>query len=69
MCSGRTRSNGLKLERRNFCAEELLCGKSDGALEQVVESPMEIFKTWLDAYLCSLLQGACSSRGLDSMGS
>jgi len=42
-----------------YHAEELLYGKGDGALEQVaredVESPsMEIFKTHLDAYLCSL---------------
>ena len=28
----------------------------------VVESPLEIFKTQLDAYLCNLLQGTCFSK-------
>ena len=32
---------------------------------EVVKSPsVEIFKTWLDAYLCNLLWGTCFSRGV-----
>ena len=35
---------------------------------EVVDSPsLKIFKTCLDAYLCSLLWGACCAGGLDSM--
>ena len=32
---------------------------------EVVKSPsVEIFKTWLDAYLCNLLWGTCFRRGV-----
>jgi len=35
---------------------------------EVVESPsMEIFKTYLDVYLCDLLWGAALEGGLDLM--
>ena len=35
---------------------------------EVVDSPsLEIFKTHLETYLCSLLLGACCAGGLDSM--
>jgi len=33
--------------------------------EVVASPPLEILKTCLDAYLCSLLQGACFAEGLD----
>lgn len=36
-------------------------------LREVAESPVEIFKTCLDAYLCDLLWVTCFSRGLDFM--
>jgi len=31
---------------------------------EVVESPLEIFKTILDTFICNLLQGTCFSRGV-----
>jgi len=49
--------------------EELLYCAGDRALNrlprEVVESPLEIFKTRLDTSLRSLPQGVCCSRGLD----
>jgi len=32
---------------------------------EVEESPLEIFKTHLDAFLCDLLQGTCFNRDSD----
>ena len=59
----RTRKNGLKLERRKFCTNMWKNFFMVRVMEhwnrlprEVVESPsLEIFKTHLDAYLCSLL--------------
>ena len=63
VCSGRTRSNHLKLEHRkvgtnmwkNFFTIRVMVNWK--RLPKVVmESPsMEIFKTCLDTYLCDLL--------------
>jgi len=80
VCSNRTRSNGLKLQHRKFCTnvqiffmvrvtEHWSClAQPLWALNSlpkgVVESPMEIFKTHLDAYLCNLLGDSCFSRGV-----
>ena len=67
--------NGLKCEQRkshintgkNFFTIRLM--EHWNRLHRgVVESlSVELFKTCLDAYLCYLLQGTCSRRGLDSM--
>ena len=62
-CSNRTRSNDLKLEHRQFRTNVSKNFFTVRVTEhwkrlprEVVESPsMEIFKTHLDAYLCSLL--------------
>ena len=62
-CSNRTRSNGLKFERRKF---HINMWKNFFTIREtehwnrlpreVVESPStEILKTHLDAYLCDLL--------------
>ena len=72
MCSSRTRSNSLKLEHRKVCKNmrknffRVRFTEHWSSLpREIVESPsMEIFKTYLDAYLCDLLQGTCFSRGL-----
>ena len=32
---------------------------------EVMESPLEISKTCLDAFLCNLLQGSALAKGLD----
>jgi len=55
-------------------AKELLHSERDGALQQAAQggcgvSCLEIFKTCLDTYLGSLLQGACFAEGLDLMTS
>jgi len=58
----RTRSNGLKLERRKFCTNMQKNFLTVRVTEhwnrlprEVVESPVEMFKTHLDSYLCDLL--------------
>ena len=61
--SSRTKSNGLKLERKMFHTNMYmnffmvrLMGHWNRLFREVVESPpLEIFRTHLDAYLCDLL--------------
>ena len=62
--------NGHKLKHRNFCTNvrknffTLRVMEHGNRLpREVVDSPLEIFKTCMDAYRCSLLQGACFGRG------
>ena len=63
VCSDRTRSNGLKLVNRRFCTNmqknffTLRVTEHCNRLprEAVNSLPMEIFKSYLDAYLCNLL--------------
>ena len=71
----RASGNGHKLEhwkfctnmRRNFFTVRVMEHWNRLSREVVHSASLEIFKTHLDAYLCSLLQGACFGRGLDSM--
>jgi len=57
--SGRTRSNGLKRERRKChtnMQKNFFAVRVTGLPREVVESPsMEIFKSHLDVCLCDLL--------------
>jgi len=62
VCSARTRSSGLKLEHRKFHTimwKNFLMAREmehwNGLPREMVESPMEIFKTCLNAHLCNLL--------------
>lgn len=63
VCSYRTRSNDLKLERRKFCTNiwknfftVRVTEHRNRLPREVVDSPsLEIFRTCLDAYLCDLL--------------
>lgn len=59
VCSGRTRSNGLKCERRKFhtnVQNNFFSVKVTGLPGEVVESPsVQVFKTCLDVYPCGLL--------------
>ena len=62
VCSDRTRSNGLKLEQRKFHANKRKNFFTVRVMEhwnrlprEVVESPVEILKTYLDTDLCNLL--------------
>ena len=63
VCSNTTKSNGLKLEQRKFCTNTWKKFFTVRVTEywnrlprEVVDSPsLEIFKTCLDAYLCSLM--------------
>jgi len=68
---GRTRSSALKPERRKFCSNMwesfTVTEYWSRLLGEVVESPMEVFNTWLGTYLCDLLQAPASAAGLDSM--
>ena len=63
VCSDRIRSNGLKLEHRKFRTNMqknffmvMVTEHRKRLPSEVVEYPStEIFKTYLDAYLCNLL--------------
>ena len=62
VCSDRTMSNGLKLVHRKFCTNMWKSFFTVRVTEHwnrlprgVMDSPMEIFKTCLDTYLCDLL--------------
>ena len=60
-CSDRTRSNGQKFVHKKFCTNMwknffmVKVMKQWNRLPRVAESPLEIFKTHLDIYLCDLL--------------
>jgi len=62
VCSDRTRSNGLKFEHRKFYIDMWrnfmvrMTEHWNRLPREVMESPtIEIFKTYLDSYLCNLL--------------
>jgi len=62
VCSCKTRSNGLKLEHRKFCTNMQknffmvrVAEHWNRLTREVVKSPMETFKTRLDANLSDLL--------------
>jgi len=65
------RISGLNFEHRKFCSAmwknffKIRVMEHQNRLpKEVVESPMEIFKTHLDAYLYDLLCRTCLSRGV-----
>ena len=72
VCSGRTRSSGLKLEhgkshtnmQKKFFMVRMTEHWNRLPREVVEYLYMEIFKTWLDVYLCNLLKSTCYSRGV-----
>ena len=51
--------------RRNFLTVEMTEHWNRLPKEAVDSPSLEIFKTYLDTYLCSLLQGVCFTGGLD----
>ena len=66
---------GVMAKNLDIGSSILTCGGMVRVMEhgnwlpgEVVESPsMEIFKTYLDVYLCDLLRGAALEVGLDLM--
>ena len=71
VCGNRTRGNGQKMEHRKFRTNTRKNFFMVRVMEhwnrlprEVVESPLEIFKAHLDAYLSNLLQGTCFGRGI-----
>ena len=68
----RTRGNGHKLDHRKFCTNTqrnffMVRAKEhwNGLPREVLDFPsLEIFKTHLDAYPCSLVWGTCYGRGV-----
>ena len=75
VCTVRIRSIGLKLEHRKFCINMNKNFLTVRVMEhwnrlprEALDSPMEAFKTHLDAYLCDLCRElALAAVGLDSM--
>ena len=69
--SDRTRGNAHKVERQKFCIN--LRGKKKIFIlratklwhrlpREVVEPPLDVFRTHLSAFLCHPLKGTCFSR-------
>ena len=65
VCGDRTRGNGKKLQHRKFCTKNEEVWKNffmvrvtehwNRLPREVVDSPLEIFKTRLDAYMCNVV--------------
>ena len=70
--SNRTNYSGHKLEHRKFNMNmrknlfTLRVVEHSNSLPREAVDTLEIFKTYLDAFLCDLLQGVCFSRRFDS---